>query len=85
MAKVTIYTSLLCPYCSGAKALLANKGVTFEEIEAPRGSPQRDEAIARSGGRQTVPQIFIADRAIGGFDDLRALDEAGELDRLLAA
>ncbi len=85
MAKVTIYTSWLCPYCSGAKALLAQKGVAFEEIEAPRGSPQRDEAIARSGGRQTVPQIFIDGRAVGGFDDLRALDDAGELDKLLAA
>jgi glutaredoxin 3 len=85
MPKVTIYTSWLCPYCSGAKSLLAKKGVPFEEIEAPRGSPARDEAIAKSGGRQTVPQIFVGDVAVGGYDELKALDQAGKLDALLAA
>jgi glutaredoxin 3 len=85
MPKVTIYTTWLCPYCHAAKSLLKKKGVAFEEIEAPRGSTARDEAIARSGGRQTVPQIFIGETAIGGFDDLKALDQAGRLDPLLAA
>ena len=83
--KVVIYTSWLCPYCAAAKSLLAKKGVAFEEIDAPRGSAARDEAIEKSGGRQTVPQIFIGEVAVGGFDDLRALDEAGRLDALLAA
>ena len=84
MPKVTIYTTWLCPYCSGAKSLLARKGVPFEEIDAPRGSAARDEAIEKSGGRQTVPQIFIGDTAVGGYDELKALEQAGQLDPLLA-
>lgn len=82
--KVTIYTTWLCPYCHGATALLKKKGVAFEEIDAPRGSPARQEAIQKSGGRTTVPQIFIGETAIGGYDDLKALDQAGRLDALLA-
>jgi glutaredoxin 3 len=85
MPKVTIYTTWLCPYCAMAKSLLAKKGVAFEEIDAPRGSTARDEAIERSGGRQTVPQIFIGETAIGGYDELRALERDGKLDPLLAA
>jgi glutaredoxin 3 len=85
MAKVEIYTILFCPYCDRAKALLAKKGVTFEEIDAPGGSQARKDAIARSGGRSTVPQIFIDGTAIGGSDDLAALERAGKLDALLAA
>lgn len=85
MPKVTIYTTWLCPYCAMAKRLLASKGVAFEEIDAPRGSPAREQAIARSGGRQTVPQIFIDGTAIGGYDELSALDRAGRLDPMLAA
>ena len=84
MARVEIYTILFCPYCERAKALLAKKGVAFEEIDAPHGSQARREAIERSGGRTTVPQIFIDGRAIGGSDDLAALDRAGKLDPLLA-
>lgn len=83
-AKVTIYTIPSCPYCHRAKALLSRKGVAFEEIDAPRGSPARAEAIARSGGRRTVPQIFIGATAVGGSDDLQALEDAGALDALLA-
>lgn len=82
--KVTIYTTWLCPYCAAARRLLKSKGAQFEEIDAPRGSPARDEAIEKSGGRQTVPQIFIGDTAVGGYDELRALEEAGRLDRLLS-
>ena len=84
MAKVEIYTTMFCPYCSRAKALLERKGVAFEEFDAERGSKNRDEAIARSGGRTTVPQIFIGGQAVGGCDDLMALDKAGKLDALLA-
>jgi glutaredoxin 3 len=85
MAKVEIYTTIFCPYCARAKALLAGKGVAFEEMDAPHGSQARKDAIARSGGRTTVPQIFIDGQAIGGSDDLSALDRAGRLDPLLAA
>lgn len=67
-----------------AKRLLASKGVTFEEVAVDRDAEKRDEMLARSGGRRTVPQIFIGDRHVGGFDDLAALDRKGELDPLLA-
>jgi glutaredoxin 3 len=83
MPKVEIYTTDFCPYCARAKALLARKGLAFEEIDAPHGSQARRDAIARSGGRTTVPQIFIGGRAIGGSDELAALDRAGKLDALL--
>lgn len=84
MADVEIYTSLWCPYCERAKALLTRKGAAFTEHDAPSGSKKREEAIQRSGGRTTVPQIFINGQAIGGSDDLLALDRAGKLDALLA-
>ena len=84
MPKIEIYTQPWCPYCSRAVALLKKKGVEFHEINAPHGTPQRKEAVARSG-QTTVPQIFIDGRHIGGSDDLVALDRAGKLDPLLAA
>lgn len=84
MARVEIFTIAFCPYCDRARALLQRKGVAFEEFDAPHGSAARRDAIARSGGRTTVPQIFIGGRAIGGSDDLVALDRAGKLDALLA-
>ncbi|MCS6877112.1 MAG: glutaredoxin 3 [Geminicoccaceae bacterium] len=84
MAKVEIYTSPFCPYCWRAKRLLADKGVAFEEIDLWREPERRAEMIARAQGRTTVPQIFIDGRAIGGSDELLALERAGELDRLLA-
>lgn len=85
MAKVEIYTTLFCPYCERAKALLASKGVAFEEMDAPHGSAARKDAIARSGGRTTVPQIFIDGKPVGGSDDLAVLERSGELDALLQA
>jgi glutaredoxin 3 len=85
MPKVEIYTTVFCPYCERAKALLARKSVAFEEVDAPHGSAARHSAIERSGGRTTVPQIFIDGRAIGGSDELAALERAGKLDALLAA
>ena len=84
MVKVEIYTTPFCPYCDRARALLARKGVSFEEVDAPHGSAARRSAIERSGGRTTVPQIFVGGRAIGGSDELSALDRAGKLDALLA-
>ncbi|CAH0167200.1 glutaredoxin 3 [Roseomonas sp. CECT 9278] len=83
MAKIEIFTTDFCPYCSRAKALLESKGVAFEEIFAPNGSEARRQATARSGGRTTVPQVFIDGQAVGGSDDLQALDRAGRLDAML--
>ncbi len=85
MATIEIYTKFLCPYCTRAKALLTGKGVSFEEIDISAGGPRRAEMIDRAGGRQTVPQIFIDGRHVGGCDDLVALDRAGGLDPLLTA
>ncbi|MCX8134210.1 MAG: glutaredoxin 3 [Roseococcus sp.] len=84
MARVEIYTTLFCPYCERAKALLDRKGISYVEHDAPHGSAARREAIARSGGRSTVPQIFIDGQPIGGSDDLLALERSGRLDALLA-
>ncbi|MBU6164843.1 MAG: glutaredoxin 3 [Alphaproteobacteria bacterium] len=85
MARVEIYTKFLCPYCTRAKALLNGKGVAFEEIDISTGGPRRAEMLERTGGRQTVPQIFINGQHVGGCDDVHALDRAGRLDPLLAA
>ncbi|MBS3962833.1 MAG: glutaredoxin 3 [Sandarakinorhabdus sp.] len=85
MAKVEIYTKFLCPYCTRAKSLLKAKGVNFEEHDISMGGPRRTEMLERSGGRTTVPQLFIDGRHIGGSDDLAALDRAGGLDPLLVA
>lgn len=85
MADIDIYTQYFCPYCDRAKALLAKKGAAFREIDAPAGSPARAEAKARSGGRTSMPQIFIGGRHIGGCDELVALDRAQKLDPMLAA
>lgn len=85
MTPVTIYTKTWCPYCSAAKELLAQKGVAFDEVEITGQSEKRQEMMSRSGGRSTVPQIFIGSRHVGGCDDLYALDRRGELDKLLAA
>ena len=84
MANILMYTSALCPYCMNAERLLASKGVTeINKIRVDLQPEKRDEMIEKTG-RRTVPQIFIDDRHIGGFDDLRALDQAGGLDPLLA-
>jgi glutaredoxin 3 len=85
MSKVEIFTTDFCPYCARAKALLDSKGVAYREIFAPNGSEARRQATERSGGRTTVPQIFIDGQAVGGSDDLHALDRAGRLDAMLAA
>jgi len=84
-ARVLVYSQPFCGYCSAAKRLLTAKGADFTEIDVMFEPGRRDEMIERSGGRRTVPQIFIDGRHIGGFEDLSALDQAGELDRLLIA
>jgi len=83
MPKIEIYTQPGCPYCVRAVRLLTAKNVAFEEITALHGTAERVASRERSGGRTTVPQIFIDDAAIGGCDDLMALERAGKLDPLL--
>lgn len=85
MAKVLMYSTAVCPYCMMAERLLKSKGVA--EIEKVRIDldPQRREEMMERTGRRTVPQIFVGDRHVGGYDDLAALDRAGGLDPLLAA
>lgn len=84
MARVEIYTTQFCPFCVRAKSLLKQKGVHFEEIDVGDDPKLRAAMIERAGGRRTVPEIFINGRIIGGYDDLKALDDAGGLDPLLA-
>ena len=84
MAKIEIYTTQTCPYCAAAKALLRRKGAPFTEIDVGGDPGGRAAMTERAGGRRTVPQIFIDGRGIGGCDDLHALEDAGQLDALLA-
>lgn len=84
MAKITIYTTMFCPYCYRAKRLLQSKGAAFEEIDVSGKPWLRAEMQEKAKGRSTVPQIWIGETHIGGSDELYALDEAGELDRMLA-
>lgn len=81
---IVMYTTPFCGYCAAAKRLLGQKGAPYEEIDVMMDAERKQEMIERSG-RRTVPQIFIGDRHIGGYDDLAALDARGELDPLLAA
>lgn len=83
MPKIEIYTSPFCGYCTRAKALLSRKGAGFEEIDVAMDASKRAEMMERSGGRQSVPQIFIGGTHVGGCDDLYALDAAGGLDPML--
>ena len=83
MARIEVFTQPWCPYCTRVVDLLQRKGAKFEEIDAPHGSPQRADAVQRSG-RRTMPQVFIDGRAMGGCDDVVALDRAGKLDALIA-
>jgi glutaredoxin 3 len=83
MADVKVYTTNFCPYCVAAKRLLKQKGVEFEELNLS-DDPAELAALKNRTGMRTVPQIFIKDRLIGGFDDLSQLDQSGELDKLLS-
>ena len=82
-ADIVMYSTGWCPYCLRARALLERKGVAFREIKIDEDPAEREAMLARSGGRRTVPQIFIGDRHVGGFDELYALEKAGTLDELL--
>ena len=83
MAKVEIYTSIMCPYCSRAVWLLQSKNISFEQIDVSISGALRQTMRSRAGGLKSVPQIFIDDEHIGGCDDLMALESAGHLDELL--
>lgn len=83
MAKVEIYTRMMCGFCARALRLLKDKGVDFEEYDASFSPDLRKEMIQRADGRSTFPQIFIDDKGIGGCDELYALDRAGKLDPML--
>ena len=85
MPNIEIYTTRVCPYCVRAKALLKRKGQSFTEIDVSDDDELMGQMVQRSGGRMTVPQIFIGDTHVGGCDDLYALDSAGRLDPLLAS
>jgi glutaredoxin 3 len=79
MAKIEVYTTNICPYCDRAKQLLRKHNLSFEEINVSSNILKREEMLKRSNGRQTVPQIFINGKHVGGCDDLYALDRAGKL------
>ena len=83
MAKVEIYTSIMCPYCSRALALLRAKNIVFEQINVSMSTDLRQAMWRRAGGRTSVPQIFIDGAHIGGCDELMALESAGHLDGFL--
>jgi glutaredoxin 3 len=85
LADVEIYTKFTCPYCVRAKRLLDSKGVQYKEVPVDQGGEPRQEMLARSNGRSTVPQIFIGGQHVGGCDDLMDLERAGKLDEMLAA
>jgi len=85
MKPVEIYTSPICGFCQAAKRLLNEKGVEFSELDVLRDADRKAEMIKRANGRRTVPQIFIGETHVGGYDDLNALERAGKLDGLLAA
>jgi glutaredoxin 3 len=84
MAHIEIYTTSTCGYCHAAKRLLNQKDASFAETDVGRDSDKKAAMIQRANGGRTVPQIFINDIHIGGYDDLNALDRAGKLDVLLA-
>ena len=83
MAKVEMYTTMWCPYCARARALLEKKGVAYTEIDIEEQPARRAEMIRRAGGRTSVPQIFIDGEHIGGSDEMAALDRKGLLDAKL--
>lgn len=82
VATIIIYSSLTCPYCDHAKELLDQKGLAYKEVNVDENPNDLREMVEKSG-RRTVPQIFIDGKHIGGFDDLRRLNESGKLDALV--
>ncbi len=83
MRKVLIYTGPICNYCSAAKHLLSKKKIRYEEVDIGNNTEKREEMLRKSNGAKTVPQIFIGDKHVGGYVELKALENNGELDSLL--
>lgn len=83
MTSVLVFSSRFCPYCQRARLLLDHKQVDYEEILIDQQPERRPEMIQRANGRTSVPQIFIGDHHVGGYDDMAALERAGKLDALL--
>jgi glutaredoxin 3 len=81
--KIIIYTKDYCPYCMRAKMLLAARNLTYDEIDITTDTTLQSEMIEKANGKKTVPQIFIGDIHIGGFDDLKEKHDSGELDTIL--
>ncbi len=84
MTDVEIYSTAICPYCVAAKQFLDRKGLSYREVRVDTDPRQRTLMLERSGGRRTVPQIFINGTHVGGFDDLVAAERSGRLDGLIA-
>jgi glutaredoxin 3 len=80
-----MYTTAICPYCVAAKNLLKQKGLDYSEIRVDTDPVRREEMLARTGGRRTVPQIFVNGILVGGFDDLVAADRSGKLAEIVAS
>jgi len=85
MKQVILYTTPICGYCAAAKRLLQSKGAAYQEIDVMRDPSKREEMTQKAHGRRTVPQIFIGETHVGGYDDMAALERDGKLDTLLAA
>lgn len=83
MKKITVYTTNPCPYCSRAKQLLSGKGLEFEEIQLPWDEQDKWDELMQRSGMRTMPQIFVGDQLVGGFTELNAANQSGELDKLL--
>jgi len=83
MKKVVIYTGPICNYCSAAKHLLSKKKISYEEIDIGSDDKKREEMIKKSNGARTIPQIFIGEKHIGGYVELKALENKGELEKIL--
>jgi glutaredoxin 3 len=83
MAEITIYSSNRCPFCDRAKELLTKKGVDYAEVRVDLDQTEFENMLSKSNGRRTVPQIFINDTHVGGFDDLWQLEQDGKLDAML--
>ena len=83
MKNVTVYMGPMCAYCDAAKRLLTKKNISYKEINIAVEEDKMEEMIKKSNGKRTIPQIFIEDFHVGGYDELRALENKGELDQLL--
>ena len=83
MKNITVYTGPMCTYCDAAKRLLNKKNIPFKEINIALEKGKMEEMLKKSNGMKTIPQIFIENSHIGGYDELRALENKGELDKLI--